>query len=117
MYQEKDPEGKPFIFMHCWNKLQHEQKWADLGCETSQSSQKNTRFPQPQVQGHIHLELMKVSMLMKRTDQVIHHQGKEGQMVRRRRKHAEVKILTLKKKAFTWRQWKNYRQREKRPKR
>ena len=26
--------------MHCWNKLKHEQKWADLGCETSQSSQK-----------------------------------------------------------------------------
>jgi hypothetical protein len=26
--------------MHRWNKLQHEQKWADLGCETSQSSQK-----------------------------------------------------------------------------
>jgi len=30
---------------------------------------------------------MKVSMLMKRPDQIIHHQGKEGQMVRRRRKH------------------------------
>jgi hypothetical protein len=42
-------------------------------------------------------------MLMKRTDQVIHHQGKEGQMVRRR-KHVEVKILTLMEKAFTWRQ-------------
>jgi len=43
LYQEKDPEGKPFIFMHCWNKLQHEQKWADLGCETSQSSQKKQK--------------------------------------------------------------------------
>jgi hypothetical protein len=40
MYQEKDPEGKPFTFMHCWNRLQHEQKWVDLGCETSQSSLK-----------------------------------------------------------------------------
>jgi hypothetical protein len=40
MYQEKDLEGKPFTFMHCWVKLQHEQKWADLGSETSQSSQK-----------------------------------------------------------------------------
>jgi hypothetical protein len=43
LYQEKDPEGKPFIFMHYWNKLQHEQKWADLGCETSQSSQKKQK--------------------------------------------------------------------------
>jgi hypothetical protein len=40
LYQEKDPKGKPFIFMHCWNKLQHEQKWADLGCEISQNSKK-----------------------------------------------------------------------------
>ena len=40
MYQAKDPEGKSFTFIHCWNKLKHEQKWADLGCETSQSSQK-----------------------------------------------------------------------------
>jgi len=114
MYQAKDPEGKSFTFMHCWNKLKLEQKWADLGCETSQ---KKTRRPQLQVQGHVHLELMKVSMLMKRRDQVIHHQGKEGQIVRRRRKHAGLEILTLKEKAFTWRQWKNYRQREKRPKR
>ena len=33
MYQAKDPEGKSFTFIHCWNKLKHEQKWADLGCE------------------------------------------------------------------------------------
>jgi len=72
----KDPERKSFTFMHCWNKLKLEQKWADLGCETSQ---KKTRRPQLQVQGHVHLELMKISMLMKRRDQVIHHQGKEGQ--------------------------------------
>jgi len=36
---------------------------------------------------------MKISMLMKRRDQVIHHQGKEGQMVRRRRKHAGLENL------------------------
>ena len=83
MYQAKDPEGKSFTFMQCWNKLKHEQKWADLGCETSKALRKNTRSPQLQVQGHVHLELMKVSMLMKRRDQIIHHQGKEGQMVRR----------------------------------
>ena len=40
---------------------------------------KNTKRPQLQVQGHVHLELMKISMLMKRRDQVIHHQAKEGQ--------------------------------------
>ena len=117
MYQAKDLEGKSFIFMHCWNKLKHEQKWADLGCETSQSSQKKHKTSSTASPGHVHLELMKVSMLMKRRDQVIHHQGKEGQMVRRRRKHAGLEILTLKEKAFIWRQWKNCGQREKRPKR
>jgi hypothetical protein len=43
MYQEKDPEGKPFTLMHCWSKLKHEQKWADLSFETCQSSQKKTQ--------------------------------------------------------------------------
>jgi hypothetical protein len=38
IYQEKDPDGKSFAFMHCWNKLHNEQKWADLDYETSQSS-------------------------------------------------------------------------------
>jgi hypothetical protein len=43
IYQEKDPDGKSFAFMHCWNKLHNEQKWADLGYETSQSSQKKQK--------------------------------------------------------------------------
>ena len=93
MYQAKDPEGKSFTFIHCWNKLKHEQKWADLGCETSQSSQKKHKTSSTTSLGHVHLELMKVSMLMKRRDQVIHHQGKEGQMVRRRRKHVGLENL------------------------
>ena len=116
MYQAKDPEGKSFTFMQCWNKLKHEQKWADLGCETSQSSQKKHKTSLTTSPGS-YTPGTHESMLMKRTDQVIHHQGKKGQMVRRSRKHAEVKILTLKEKAFTWRQWKNYGQRDKRPKR
>jgi len=113
MYQEKDPERKPFTLLHCWTKLQYEQKWVDLGSETSQSSKKTQEFLNCKSKGHVYQELMKVSVLMKRMDQVIHHQGKEGQMVRRRRKHTEVKILALKEKAFTWRQWKNCGQREK----
>jgi len=30
--------------MHCWNKLTNEQKWAGLGSETSQSSQKKQKM-------------------------------------------------------------------------
>jgi len=47
MYQAKDPEGKSFTFMHCWNKLKLEQKWADLGCETSQKKNKTSSTASP----------------------------------------------------------------------
>jgi len=44
LYQEKDADKKSFAFMHCWNKLKNEQKWAGLGSETSQSSQKKQKM-------------------------------------------------------------------------
>jgi hypothetical protein len=78
--------------------------------------QKNRSHLPWDVQGRVLLKPMKVILVMKRRVPAILHQGKVGLSVRRRRKIAEVKILSLMEKTYTWKQWKICGSRERRPK-
>ena len=38
LYKSKDPKGRSFGLLHCWNILQHEQKWKDRCGEKKQKT-------------------------------------------------------------------------------
>uniref|UniRef100_A0A0A9DVW5 No apical meristem-associated C-terminal domain-containing protein n=1 Tax=Arundo donax TaxID=35708 RepID=A0A0A9DVW5_ARUDO len=42
VYKKKDPKGKSFPFLHCWNVLQHAQKWSDIGSQKKQKTCSNS---------------------------------------------------------------------------
>jgi hypothetical protein len=80
LYKDADSDKRSFGLLHCWNLCSMPRSGRT---SIATATTKNRRNLLQQVQGQLLLEHMKVTVLMKRTVQVILHQGKvcrpEGQ--------------------------------------
>jgi len=47
LYKDADPDNKSFGLLHCWNLLQHAQKWKDLPCNSTNKKQKTSSTASP----------------------------------------------------------------------
>ena len=109
LYKSKDPKGRSFGLLHCWNILQHEQKWKDRCVQKKQkssgtgspSSSPGTNESHQEDDGEGHT-----------SEPVVRPGGRKAEKERQR----QGKILSLLEIIFIWKRWKTCGLRRKRQK-
>ena len=49
LYKDADPDNRSFGLLHCWNLLQHAQKWKDLPVNSNNKKQKTSSTASPRL--------------------------------------------------------------------